>query len=93
MTERREAVARAIDDVINDGLDAWFGGRWESPDWTRVIDRAADAALAALDAEPTEAEIVAARKMWFRLPDDMTADECMRRVLIAARTARQGGQG
>jgi hypothetical protein len=91
MSDRRERVARAIYAVVNDEE------HWASEAaWLRADYRSkADAAIAAIDAEPTEAEIAVAKDAYFRasVASGRNPTVAMRAALIAARTARQGGQG
>jgi hypothetical protein len=67
MTDRRERVLDAIDTALHDDtpivvIVARHAGEY---DWDTLLDRVADAAIAAMTAEPTDAEVEAgARAIW-----------------------------
>lgn len=105
MSDRREKIAKALHelDVHLREADGDFGVKtapWdETDDDTRTMFREyADVALAAIDAEPTEAGYYAGvvddviEALMFSQHIEREALEEVKTFLISARNARQGGE-
>lgn len=89
MSDRREAVFDAISESVANAFewdDVDVGGSY----WDRQMGVITDAALAVIDAEPTDAEVEAARTAYFNTLGSIgwRPDIAFRNALIAARKAR-----